>query len=148
MPAARAGRWRRNTWGGRSSSSGPDGKSRAYAQSRRYVERGVGDGVRALPNVTIRDQCEVAGLVATPARDRVTGARVLPRAGGAERILAADLVADATGRSGRTPAWLKGLGGERAVVGDGAGEPVHVQVVTDLQVAVVAQRQRGQVGGA
>jgi len=49
-------------------------------------------------------------LVTTPARDRVVGARVLPRADGAEQILAADLVVDATGRSGRTPAWLKTLG--------------------------------------
>jgi 2-polyprenyl-6-methoxyphenol hydroxylase-like FAD-dependent oxidoreductase len=51
----------------------------------------------------------VAGLVTTSAGDRVTGARVLP-AGGAEQILAADLVVDATGRSGRSPAWLKALG--------------------------------------
>jgi 2-polyprenyl-6-methoxyphenol hydroxylase-like FAD-dependent oxidoreductase len=51
----------------------------------------------------------VAGLVTTPAGDRVTGARVLP-AGGAEQILAADLVVDATGRGGRTPAWLTALG--------------------------------------
>src|SRR5215468_2683048 len=81
-----------------------------YAQSRPYLERRVRDRVRALPNVTIRDQCEVAGLVTTPARDRVVGARVLQRAGGGAQILAADVVVDATGRSGRTPAWLKELG--------------------------------------
>jgi len=81
-----------------------------YAQSRPYLERRVRDRVRALPNVTIRDQCEVAGVATTPARDRVVGARVLPRAGGAEQILAADLVVDATGRGGRTPAWLTPLG--------------------------------------
>ena len=81
-----------------------------YAQSRPYLERRVRDRVAALPNVTIRDHCEVAGLVTTPARDRVTGARVAPRAGGGEQILTADLVMDATGRSGRTPAWLKELG--------------------------------------
>ncbi|HXZ72662.1 MAG TPA: hypothetical protein VEH31_17570, partial [Streptosporangiaceae bacterium] len=77
-----------------------------YAQSRPYLERRVRDRVRALPNVTIRDRCEVAGLVTTPARDRVIGARVLPRAGRGAEILAAGLVVDATGRSGRTPAWL------------------------------------------
>jgi 2-polyprenyl-6-methoxyphenol hydroxylase-like FAD-dependent oxidoreductase len=49
-------------------------------------------------------------MVTTPARDRVVGARVLSPADGAEQILAADLVVDATGRSGRTPAWLKELG--------------------------------------
>src|SRR5499427_4664953 len=69
----------------------------AYTQSRPYLERRVRDRVRALPNVTIQDQYEVAGLVTTPARDRVIGARVLPCAGGAEEILAADLVVDATG---------------------------------------------------
>lgn len=82
-----------------------------YAQSRPYLERRVRDRVRGLPNVTIRDQCEVAGLVTTPARDRVTGVRVVPRGdGGAEEILAAALVVDATGRSGRTPSWLRELG--------------------------------------
>jgi hypothetical protein len=56
-------------------------------------------------------QCEVAGLVTTPARDRVTGARVRPRAdGGAEETLAADLVVDATGRGGRTAQWLTEIG--------------------------------------
>ena len=82
-----------------------------YAQSRPYLERQVRNRVRALGNVSIRDRCDVAGLVTTPARDRVTGARVLPRAdGGAEQILTADLVVDATGRSGRTPAWLREIG--------------------------------------
>src|SRR5262245_44903555 len=80
-----------------------------YLPSRPYLEGQVRGRVQALDNVSIRDRCEVAGLVTTPARDRVTGARVLP-AGGAEEILAADLVVDATGRSGRTPAWLAELG--------------------------------------
>src|SRR5215472_7539981 len=53
-----------------------------YAQSRPYLEGRVRDRVQALPGVTIRDQCEVAGLVAASARDRVIGARVLPRADG------------------------------------------------------------------
>jgi hypothetical protein len=45
----------------------------------------------------------VVGLVTTGARERVTGVRVLPGGGGTgEEILAADLVVDATGRSGRT----------------------------------------------
>jgi len=81
----------------------------SYVPSRPWLEAHVRDRVRAPSNVCIRDRCEVAGLVATPARDRVTGARVLP-AGGAEEVLAADLVVDATGRSGRTPVWLESLG--------------------------------------
>ncbi len=83
----------------------------SYLQSRPFLEAHVRDRVRALRNVSIQDQCEVAGLVTTPARDRVTGARVLPRAGGGVAdILAADLVVDATGRGGRTVAWLKEIG--------------------------------------
>src|SRR5215472_5292694 len=81
----------------------------SYVPSRPWLEAHVRDRVRALHNVCIRDRCEVAGLVATPAGDRVMGARVLP-AGGAEELLAADLVVDATGRGGRTPAWLESLG--------------------------------------
>jgi 2-polyprenyl-6-methoxyphenol hydroxylase-like FAD-dependent oxidoreductase len=98
-----------------------------YAQSRPYLERRVRDRVRALPNVTVWEQCEVAGLVTTPARDRVTGIRVVPLAdGGAEEILAADLVMDATGRSGRTPAWLKGLGYD---------PPPEEQLLVDIKYA-------------
>jgi 2-polyprenyl-6-methoxyphenol hydroxylase-like FAD-dependent oxidoreductase len=97
-----------------------------YAQSRPYLERRVRDRVRALPNVTIRDQCEVAGLVTTPAGDRVTGARVLPRTGGGAEILAADVVVDATGRSGRTPAWLNELGYD---------PPAEEQLLVDIKYA-------------
>jgi len=67
--------------------------------------------VRALPAVEIVDRCDVAGLVTTAARDRVTGVRILRRAAaGAEEVLDADLVLDATGRSGRSPAWLAAIG--------------------------------------
>jgi len=82
-----------------------------YQPSRPYLEGQVRNRVRALGNVAIRDRCEVVGLVTTDARDRVTGVQVRPRADiGDEAILAADLVVDATGRSGRNPAWLQGLG--------------------------------------
>jgi len=86
-----------------------EGDEPGYVPSRPCLEAHVRDRVRALRNVCIRDRCEVAGLAATPARDRVTGVRVVP-AGGAEEVLAASLVVDATGRGGRTPAWLESLG--------------------------------------
>jgi 2-polyprenyl-6-methoxyphenol hydroxylase-like FAD-dependent oxidoreductase len=83
----------------------------SYVPSRPCLEAHVRDRVRVLPNVSIQDQCEVAGLVTAPDCDRVAGARVRPRAGGSvEEILAADLVVDATGRGGRTAAWLKEIG--------------------------------------
>jgi hypothetical protein len=66
--------------------------------------------VRALPTVEIVDRCDVIGPVTTPALDRVTWVRMLHGATGSEEVLEADLVVDATGRSGRTPAWLAAIG--------------------------------------
>jgi hypothetical protein len=70
--------------------------------------------VRALPNVEIVGECEVVDLVASDARDRVAGVRVLHSAANSgpgsgarsEETLQADLVVDATGRTGRAAAWL------------------------------------------
>ena len=83
-----------------------------YLASRPYLEAHVRARVRALPTVEIVDRSDVAGLVTTAARDRVTGVRVLggDAGGPAERVLDADLVVDATGRGGRTPAWLAAIG--------------------------------------
>jgi 2-polyprenyl-6-methoxyphenol hydroxylase-like FAD-dependent oxidoreductase len=78
--------------------------------SRPFLEGQVRDRVRALPGVEIIDRCEVVGLAATSARDRVTGVRVLPRAARVGESLHADLVLDATGRGGRTAAWLSTIG--------------------------------------
>ena len=109
VPVLRAPREFRLIFGGHLLCQDGEPGEPSYAPSRPCLEAHVRDRVRALCNVSIRDRCEVTGLVTTPAGDRFTGARVLP-AGGAEQILAADLVVDATGRGGRTPAWLKALG--------------------------------------
>jgi 2-polyprenyl-6-methoxyphenol hydroxylase-like FAD-dependent oxidoreductase len=111
VPVLRAPREFRFFLGGRLLCQDGEPGEPTYLQGRAFLEAHVRDRVRALGNVSVRDRCEVAGLVTTPARSRVTGARVLPSAGGeAEEILAADLVVDATGRGGRTPAWLTELG--------------------------------------
>jgi 2-polyprenyl-6-methoxyphenol hydroxylase-like FAD-dependent oxidoreductase len=87
-----------------------------YQASRPYLEDHLRARVRALPTVDIVDRCEAVGLATSATRDRVTGVRLLRRAaGGAEETLEADLVLDATGRSGRTPAWLAALGYEPPV---------------------------------
>jgi 2-polyprenyl-6-methoxyphenol hydroxylase-like FAD-dependent oxidoreductase len=78
--------------------------------SRPYLEGQVRARVLALPAVEVVDRCEVAGLVATAARDRVTGVRILRGANGIEGTLSADLVLDATGRGGRATAWLATIG--------------------------------------
>jgi 2-polyprenyl-6-methoxyphenol hydroxylase-like FAD-dependent oxidoreductase len=79
--------------------------------SRPFLEGHVRARVRALPNVTFLDRCDIVGLATTPDGRRVAGARVLRRAdGSAEEVLKADLVVDATGRGSRTPVWLDALG--------------------------------------
>jgi 2-polyprenyl-6-methoxyphenol hydroxylase-like FAD-dependent oxidoreductase len=79
--------------------------------SRPFLEGHVRARVRALPNVTLLDRCDVVGLATTPDGRRVTGPRVLRRAdGSAEEVLGADLVVDASGRGSRTPLWLDALG--------------------------------------
>jgi 2-polyprenyl-6-methoxyphenol hydroxylase-like FAD-dependent oxidoreductase len=78
--------------------------------SRPFLEGHVRDRVLAegVELVTGRD---VVGLLADAGGTRVTGVRIIGRAvGSAEELLAADLVVDATGRAGRTPAWLEALG--------------------------------------
>jgi 2-polyprenyl-6-methoxyphenol hydroxylase-like FAD-dependent oxidoreductase len=77
--------------------------------SRPLLEQHVRRRVLAHPDVSVVDDCDVAGL--TLHGDRVTGARLLRRAdGSAEEILGADLVVDATGRNSRASAWLACLG--------------------------------------
>jgi 2-polyprenyl-6-methoxyphenol hydroxylase-like FAD-dependent oxidoreductase len=79
--------------------------------SRPFLEGHLRARVRALPNVTWLDRCDVVGLATTPEARRVTGARVLRRADhSAEQLLGADLVVDATGRGSRAPMWLEALG--------------------------------------
>jgi 2-polyprenyl-6-methoxyphenol hydroxylase-like FAD-dependent oxidoreductase len=78
--------------------------------SRPFLEAHVRARVRAHPNVTLLDNCDVVGLASSPDKRRVTGARVLRRAdSSAEEVLVADLVVDASGRGSRTPAWLESL---------------------------------------
>jgi 2-polyprenyl-6-methoxyphenol hydroxylase-like FAD-dependent oxidoreductase len=85
----------------------------SLAVSRPLLEGQIRRRLAALPNVSIVDGCDVAGLVATPDRRRVTGIRTLRRgAGGPEQVLEADLVMDATGRGSRSPGWLAALGYE------------------------------------
>jgi 2-polyprenyl-6-methoxyphenol hydroxylase-like FAD-dependent oxidoreductase len=108
--------------------------------SRPVLEGHVRARVRALPNVTLLDRCDVVGLANTPDGRRVTGARVLRRAdGSAEELLGADLVVDATGRGSRTPTWLEALGYPR---------PPKEQVRIGLGYATRIYRQRrGALGG-
>lgn len=79
--------------------------------SRPCLELAVRGRVQALPNVQIRDNCDVLGLLTNEDRGRVTGLCCRQRAEGAgEEQVMADLVVDASGRGSRTPAWLEAMG--------------------------------------
>jgi flavin-dependent dehydrogenase len=81
----------------------------------------------------------VAGLVTTPTRDRVTGARVRPRADGSvEEVLAADLFVDATSRGGRTTTWLTEIGYD---------PPTEEQLRVDIKYASRHLRLRAEALG-
>jgi 2-polyprenyl-6-methoxyphenol hydroxylase-like FAD-dependent oxidoreductase len=85
-----------------------------YQPSRPYLEGLLRTRVRALPAIEIRERTEAVGLAATATRGRITGVRIVRgMAGAVEETLDADLVVDATGRGGRTPAWLATLGCEQ-----------------------------------
>ncbi|MGV9363567.1 FAD-dependent oxidoreductase [Amycolatopsis sp. NPDC003731] len=74
--------------------------------TRPMLEGAVRARVAACPGVRIVPGCDVVGPVFEG--DRVTGVRV--DRDGAEEVLAADLVIDAMGRSGRARSWLASVG--------------------------------------
>jgi 2-polyprenyl-6-methoxyphenol hydroxylase-like FAD-dependent oxidoreductase len=86
-----------------------------YMPSRPLLECHVRRRVQAMQNVTIHGGYDVAELTAAADRSRVTGVRVVNRAGGANQELPADLVVDAMGRGAHTPALLEDLGYGRPV---------------------------------
>jgi 2-polyprenyl-6-methoxyphenol hydroxylase-like FAD-dependent oxidoreductase len=102
-------------------------ESITYQASRPYLEGQVRTRVLALPTVESVDRCEVVGLVATAARDRVTGVRILRGTDGVEETLSADLVLDATGRGGRATTWLATIGYD---LPPEEQLPVHVKYAT------------------
>jgi 2-polyprenyl-6-methoxyphenol hydroxylase-like FAD-dependent oxidoreductase len=83
--------------------------------SRPFLESHVRRRLFALPNVRRLDRHDVIGLESTTDRSRVSGIRVVARAGEDDTaqggtMLAADLVVDASGRGSKSPGWLEALG--------------------------------------
>jgi 2-polyprenyl-6-methoxyphenol hydroxylase-like FAD-dependent oxidoreductase len=101
----------------------------AFAPSRALLECLVRRRVREKANITLHDNHDIVDLTTNTARDRVTGARIRSRDGAGERVVTADLVVDATGRSARTPAFLDTLG-----YGRPAEERVGVRVAYSSQL--------------
>ena len=108
--------------------------------SRPYLEAHVRTRVRALPAVGMLDRREIVGLVTSAARDRVTAVRLRQLAAdGAEEILDADLVVDATGRGSRTHTWLATIGYD---------QPPEEQLTIQLKYATRQLELRpGALGG-
>nr|BFE57618.1 hypothetical protein GCM10020063_021440 [Dactylosporangium thailandense] len=76
---------------------------RLVTASRPLLERAVRRRVRALAGVELRTGVAVAALVGDG--ERITGVRLDD-----DTVLAADLVADCSGRGGRSQQWLRDLG--------------------------------------
>lgn len=87
----------------------PSSPMESYLASRPFLEAHVRDRVRAIDNVRILDGHDAVELLMDGTR-RVTSVLVAPRAGGTGQAIAADLIVDAMGRAGRTPAFLESAG--------------------------------------
>jgi len=73
-----------------------------YAMTRPLIERTVRQELRKRPNVKLRDGCRVAQLVAGERHGGTVSAVRLAGANGADEVLPADLVVDASGRAAFT----------------------------------------------
>jgi 2-polyprenyl-6-methoxyphenol hydroxylase-like FAD-dependent oxidoreductase len=82
--------------------------------SRPLLESQVRQRVLAIGNIEILDGHDFVEPIA-PTPQHVTGAKIVDRETQTQRTLDADLVVDAMGRSGRTPAFLDVLGYPRPV---------------------------------
>ncbi len=81
------------------------------AAGRPLLETYIRGRVRAMPNVTFRENTSIRGLVTPTVPSRITGVRIQgPDASAPEEVLDADLVVDTTGRGSRMPHWLEELG--------------------------------------
>jgi len=119
------------------------GTLKGLLASRPVLEGHLRRRLLELPNVRAVEKCAVQGLVTLPDRSAVQGVRFKLDAG-AEQVLLADLVVDASGRGSSSPAWLEGLGyvrpeEERVEIGLGYTSRVYRRRPADLggKVALV-----------
>ena len=113
---------------------------RGITISRPCLEMAVRDRVAALPNVTIADGTAALAPVFDAAQGRVTGVHVRPRDGGAEAIVGADLVVDASGRGSQSAKWLEQWG---------FGRPETITLNVDVGYTTrMFERRPGELFGA
>jgi 2-polyprenyl-6-methoxyphenol hydroxylase-like FAD-dependent oxidoreductase len=86
-------------------------KMLGLAISRPMLEGSVRRRVLQLPNVRLRERCNVLEPAFDRSQGRVSGVRVQSRGGSdGTQMMNADLVVDASGRGSSSPAWLDALG--------------------------------------
>jgi len=107
----------------------PDPEMWSIQASRPLLEGRVRDRIRALGTVELRDGVAVSAPRISPDRSRVVGVEMTPSAGGDLELLPADLVVDASGRSGRAVTWLSKWGYDAPPVEE---VPVRVSYVSQL----------------
>jgi 2-polyprenyl-6-methoxyphenol hydroxylase-like FAD-dependent oxidoreductase len=93
--------------------TGDDEGLALYLPSRPLLEFHVRRRLQAIGNVNIRGGHDVTNFMSTPDRTRITGVRIAKRDKAGDEEVMADLVIDAMGRGGHTPALLERLGYER-----------------------------------
>jgi 2-polyprenyl-6-methoxyphenol hydroxylase-like FAD-dependent oxidoreductase len=102
--------------------------------SRPCLEGAIRRAVRAIPNIAFLEGTSAVKPVFDQSAGRVTGLMVRPRTG-ADEMMAADLVVDATGRGSQSPKWLEEWG---------FGSPEVLQVKVDVGYATrVFERRPG-----
>jgi 2-polyprenyl-6-methoxyphenol hydroxylase-like FAD-dependent oxidoreductase len=95
--------------------------------TRPFYEHHLRRRLLGLDGVRLLLCADLVGLATDEARAGITGVRIARKEPSlSEEMLAADLVVDAMGRSGRTPAWLEQLGYQR---------PQEDQVAVDVTYA-------------
>lgn len=109
----------------------------AICATRPLIERVVRRRLLAHPAVELRDETDAAGVM-VDGGGRISGVRLVSRAGHQELPLSADLVVDASGRSGRAVAWLDDLG---------HGRPPEDTVHSNMGYATRRYRLAGSTGG-
>jgi 2-polyprenyl-6-methoxyphenol hydroxylase-like FAD-dependent oxidoreductase len=92
-----------------------EGRHQALSCSRPLLEWTVRERVLGGQGVSVREGCEVSGLVPNANGSAITGVRLRPRgiqadAAGPQGQLLADFVFDASGRTSRASGWLEALG--------------------------------------
>jgi 2-polyprenyl-6-methoxyphenol hydroxylase-like FAD-dependent oxidoreductase len=111
----------------------------SYLATRPFLEFHVRQRVRGIANVTILDGHDAVELV-TAGAGRVAGVRVASHDGTTRHDVAADLVVDAMGRAGRTPAFLDSIGYQRPAEDRNTIQVAYVSQLLRIPADTIVER--------